>query len=115
MPEFVDIITTASSEDEARSLAEGLVAARLDGCVQIDGPITSIYRWQGDVEAAQEWRCAVKTRAELFAAVEQFIRENHSYSVPQVIGLPIVAASLPYVEWLAAETEHPSAGPASGD
>jgi len=115
MPEFVEIITTASSEDEARSLAEGLVAARLAGCVQIDGPITSIYRWQGDVEAAQEWRCAVKTRAELFAAVEQFIRENHSYSVPQVIGLPIVAASLPYVEWLAAETEHPSAGSASGD
>jgi periplasmic divalent cation tolerance protein len=109
MPELVEIITTASTEDEARTIAEGLVAARLAGCVQIDGPITSVYRWQGGVETAREWRCSVKTRAELFAAVEQFIRENHSYSVPQVIGLPIVAASVPYVEWLAAETEHPAA------
>ena len=106
MPDFLEVITTASTEEEAMRIAESLVTARLAGCVQVEGPVTSVYRWQGEVETAQEWRCSIKTRADLFAEVEQAIRAEHSYSIPQIIALPIVAASVPYVQWLAAETTH---------
>ncbi|MFO0871475.1 MAG: divalent-cation tolerance protein CutA [Pirellulales bacterium] len=110
MPDFLEVITTASSEEEARAIAEALVSTRLAGCVQIDGPLTSVYRWEGEVEVAQEWRCTVKTRAELFGLVEQTIREAHSYSVPQIIALPIMAGSVPYLEWLANETAYRPGG-----
>ena len=105
MPDFVIIWTTASSQEEARGIAESLVATGLAACVQIDGPITSVYRWQGEMETAEEWRCSIKTRADLFEQVEGAIRELHTYSVPQVIATPIVAGSTPYLEWLSHETQ----------
>ncbi len=104
MTDYMMIWTTAGSPEEARGIAESLVAAGLAACVQIDGPITSIYRWQGEMESAEEWRCSIKTRAELFEQVAAAIRNLHTYSVPQVIATPIVAGSPPYLEWLSHET-----------
>jgi periplasmic divalent cation tolerance protein len=68
--------------------------------VQISGPITSCYRWQGALETSEEWLCTIKTAACLFRRVERAIRELHGYDEPEIIATPIVAASQSYLAWL---------------
>jgi periplasmic divalent cation tolerance protein len=72
------------------------------GCVQIS-PITSIYRWQGNVETAREWRLCAKTREDLCEAADRVIASLSSYSVPEVIVTPIIAGSESYLAWLDGE------------
>lgn len=100
MTGHIQVLTTASSRDEADRIARTLIEKRVAACVQVVGPIESTYRWQGAVETSQEWLCAAKSRRELYDRVEQAIREVHSYQVPEIIALPIVAASADYLKWL---------------
>jgi len=102
-PKLLQVLTTCASRDEAQRLGEALVTARLAGCVQIHTPIESIYRWQGQIERSEEWLLVVKTVPEQFEAVAAAIRRQHSYQVPQIIGLPIVEGSDDYVAWLRAQ------------
>jgi periplasmic divalent cation tolerance protein len=110
-PSFVQITTTAGSRDEADRIATSLVDRRLAGCVQIIGPIHSVYRWQGKVEHAEEWLCHIKTTREQYVAVEAAICELHSYDCPEIIATPIIVGSETYLQWLAEQTAAPgSAG-----
>jgi|SRR6476661_6058416 periplasmic divalent cation tolerance protein len=102
--EHIQVVTTVASADEARRLATALVEERLAACVQIVGPIESIYRWQGKVETATEWQCWIKTRRERYDALEATIRRLHSYEVPEILAVPIVAGSEAYLKWLTDET-----------
>lgn len=104
MSDFLLVFTTTAIRDEAREIARALVERRLAGCVQIGGPIESVYRWQGNVETAAEWTCLVKTTAAQYPAVEQAIRELHSYDTPEIVAVPIQAGSEQYLEWLRAES-----------
>ena len=104
---FVLLLTTAGSAKEARSIARSLVERRLAACVNILGPMRSIYRWRGAVENAQEHLLLIKTRAEIYAQVERAVRDLHSYEVPEVLAIPIRHGSRPYLAWLAAETAAP--------
>ncbi len=104
MPEFVQILTTVAREEEATRLAAELVAQRLAACVQIVGPIASTYRWRGKVETAREWQCWIKTRRDRYEEVAQALRRLHSYEVPEIIVLPIVAGSADYLAWLEEST-----------
>lgn len=97
------VYTTTSDQEEARELAGLLVARRLAACAQISGPIESTYWWQGEVESAEEWRLALKTRRSRFDEVAAAIRESHSYDMPQIVGVPIVAADPAYLRWLHGE------------
>jgi periplasmic divalent cation tolerance protein len=103
MTDAIQVVTTIASREEAERIAGELVARRLAACVQIVGPITSTYRWQGKIETGQEWQCVVKTRASRYAAVEAAIRELHSYEVPEILALAIVAGHRGYLDWLAGE------------
>jgi periplasmic divalent cation tolerance protein len=94
------VITTTESEDEAKQIARGLVEERLAACVQIGGPITSIYRWEGAVEEAAEYLCLIKTRADLYDQVEAAIRDRHSYELPEIIAVPVERGSEAYLDWL---------------
>jgi periplasmic divalent cation tolerance protein len=105
MAEYVQVLTTAGSEDEAARIAAALVDRRLAACVQVVGPITSRYRWQGKLEEAREWQCLAKTEAGRYDEVEAAIRELHSYEEPEVIATPIVAGSAGYLGWLSEETQ----------
>jgi periplasmic divalent cation tolerance protein len=67
--EFIQVVTTTATQEDARTMACALVEQRLAGCVQIVGPIESIYRWQGKTETVTEWQCWIKTRRELFDKV----------------------------------------------
>ena len=100
MSDAVQITAAAGSHDEAKRIAADLVKRRLAGCVQIVGPITSVYRWKDAVESADEWLCLVKTRREAYNQVESAIRELHSYECPEIIATPIVAGSADYLTWL---------------
>jgi periplasmic divalent cation tolerance protein len=100
MTEYLQVQTTAGSEEEAERIAAALVERRLAACVQTIGPIASRYRWQGEVERAREWLCLAKTEAGRYPEVEAAIGELHSYEEPEVIATPIVAGSSGYLEWL---------------
>jgi len=73
----IQVLTTTDRKEDAERIARALVDRRLAGCVQILGPVVSTYRWQGKVERAEEWLCFVKTRQDLYGAVEEAIKANH--------------------------------------
>lgn len=98
------MLTTVGSTADAEALARSIVAARLAACVQVVGPISSVYRWQGDVCAEQEWRCEAKTTTERRDALVEHIAANHPYELPEIVAIPITAGSAAYLDWLAEET-----------
>jgi len=104
MNDFLQIVTTTERQEDARRIADVLVEKRLAACVQIVGPVTSVYRWQGKVESAQEWQCQIKTRQALLDDVADAIREIHPYDVPEIVAIPIVAGSREYLVWLEEQT-----------
>jgi periplasmic divalent cation tolerance protein len=71
--------------------------------VQVVGPIASTYHWQGKVETSQEWLCLIKTRQSHYRALEEAIAEMHSYEVPEILALGVVAGSRGYLDWLGGE------------
>lgn len=101
----VTVLTTTDSADEAAALARSAVNARLAACAQVDGPVTSTYWWDGEVQTSQEWRVLYKTTADRYPALEQHIRAEHSYDVPEVIVADIPTGSRPYLDWITTETE----------
>ncbi len=103
MSDFIQVLTTAGSRDEAQRLADVLVSERLAACVQVLGPISSTYWWQGRRETAEEWQCVAKTQSQLYAEVEAAIKAHHSYTTPEILALPILSGHAAYLAWLEAE------------
>ena len=100
MDGFIVIYVTVASAEEADQLAQTLVGEKLAACVNRIKAVRSVYRWQGQVEQSDEELLIIKTHKELFSAVEKRVRELHSYSVPEIIALPIIAGSAAYLGWL---------------
>ena len=100
MYEFIVVFVTAGSSAEGERLARALVEERLAACVNRIAAVQSVYRWQGKVEQSAEELLVIKTRADLFTALEKRVRALHSYSVPEVIALPILNGSENYLRWL---------------
>jgi len=107
MTDAIVIFVTAGSEAEAETIAKALVEERLVACVNILSPIRSIYRWEGTVADDREWLLLIKTQAERFSAVAARVKELHSYQVPEVIALPIVAGAGGYLRWLQESVSEP--------
>ncbi|MTD58460.1 divalent-cation tolerance protein CutA [Amycolatopsis pithecellobii] len=104
MPDHVIVTTTTDSEDAARALAAQAVADRLGACAQIVGPITSVYRWEGEVRTDPEWRVEIKTAADRVPELVASLKSAHSYDVPEIIATPIDGGSAEYLAWLISET-----------
>ena len=100
----LQIITTTATIDDARRIATARVERRLAACVQIVGPIESVYRWEGRIETAQEWQCWIKTRGDFYGPVAQAIRELHPYDVPELLTVA-AEASKDYLDWLRQATQ----------
>lgn len=98
------VLTTIDSEAGAARIAETLVNERLAACVQVAGPITSVYRWDGAIERATEWHCTAKTSEAVLDAVLARIRELHSYRQPEIIATAMSTADPGYLEWVRRET-----------
>lgn len=103
MTDYIQVLTTAGSEEEAATIAALLVERQLAACVQVVGPVVSRYRWQGAIEEEREWQCLAKTTQAAYKAVEAAIREVHSYDEPEIIATPILAGSAGYLAWIADE------------
>ncbi len=104
---YIQVMTTVDRRDVAEQIAREAVGRFLAACVQVVGPIRSIYRWQGVVEEADEWLCLMKTRGELLEEVIGFIRSIHPYEVPEILALPVVGGHPDYLRWLEVETKAP--------
>ena len=103
--EFIVVYITAQDEEEAVKISNAVVKEGLAGCVNIIRGIRSIYRWEGKVEDSAEVLMIVKTRRELFEHLVKRVKELHSYTVPEIIALPILNGSQDYLSWLTDVTE----------
>lgn len=93
------VLTTTATQVEAEQLARALVERQLAACVQML-PINSVYAWQGAVQQGAEVLMLIKTSRALFASMAEFIASQHSYSVPEIIQLPITQLSAGYLQWM---------------
>jgi periplasmic divalent cation tolerance protein len=100
MQEFIVVYVTVSSADEGARIARALVEERLAACVNRLPGVRSTYRWEGKLEESGEELLLIKTKSDLFTALEQRVCELHSYAVPELIAVPIVAGSAAYLQWL---------------
>lgn len=100
-PSIVEIRTTFGTRADAEACAVRLVTRRLAACVQVDGPVSSTYRWQSAVEVAEEFRCTCKTTGERTDACIEALVADHPYQTPEVIRVD-VRASAAYAEWVRA-------------
>jgi periplasmic divalent cation tolerance protein len=97
------VLVTVSSLAEGRRIAKSVVQKKLAACVNILlSPVNSIYRWKEKVEVAHEYFLVIKTTASGYAALEAEIARMHSYDVPEIVALPIVAGLAQYLAWLGA-------------
>jgi len=102
------VYITAGSEEEAKRLAKALVEERLAACCSIISKIQSIYSWEGKLQQENEHLIMCKTRNTLFGPLEQRVREIHSYDVPEILMVPVLDGSGPYLEWLLNSTGNSS-------
>ena len=98
------VLITAGTAEEAAALAQVLVGERLAACVNIVGPIRSVYRWQGHVEDGAEHLLIAKTRTDLVEGLATRVKELHSYQVPEILSIPADYGWPPYLAWLSSET-----------
>lgn len=98
------VLVTAGSRQEAEAIAESLIQSKLAACVTLL-PVFSIYTWQGTIHHDEEWQLLIKSEQSRFDELEAKIREIHSYEVPEIIALPIVAGSQPYLQWISNQVQ----------
>lgn len=104
MAEAIIVLCTVPLDFDAEGLAGELVERSLAACVQIGPGVASVYRWRGAVEKSAEKLLIIKSRRELFGAIEAAIKGRHPYDVPEIVALDVSAAHAPYLEWLAEST-----------
>lgn len=93
------VLVTAPSQAEAEEIAQSLVESKLAACVSLV-PIKSIYTWQGELYKEEEWQLLIKTDLAAFESLAAKVKELHSYEVPEIIALPLVAGYPPYLAWI---------------
>jgi periplasmic divalent cation tolerance protein len=104
MDDAVIVLTNMPDRDAALKLARELVAKRLVACVNVLAGCTSVYRWKGEVEEADEVPVLIKTRAGRYDEVEAAIRRLHPYELPEIVAVPVTRGLDEYLEWVNGET-----------
>ena len=94
------VFTTTPDLESARRLARSLVRNKLAACVSVKGGFASFFRWKGRLEKAPEALVLIKTVKAKFPALSKFIRSNHAYEIPEVVGLPMTHGSREYLLWM---------------
>ncbi len=99
LADLVEITTTVEHQADANRLATEIVSQRLAACVQISGPIFSVYRWNGSIHSGQEFGLKLKVASDGLANAVAFLQENHPYELPEII-VNQVKASAEYAQWV---------------
>jgi periplasmic divalent cation tolerance protein len=100
MSEKLVVLITAGSQEEAERIARALVAEMLAACVNVIPGVTSVYRWEGQVQSDQEWLLVAKSRGDVLPDLVRRVQALHSYDLPEVIALPLVGGSDAYLRWI---------------
>ena len=101
---YVVVFITVDSQETARKITDKLLTERKAACVNIIPKVESQYWWQGKIESANELLLIVKTHAVLLEELIALVKQNHPYSVPEIIALPIIGGNKDYLKWIEAET-----------
>ncbi len=104
--EAIVVLITCATEEEAAKIAEALVKERLAACVNRLSGVSSFFRWQGKLETAQEVLLVAKSNKTEFGKIEHRVKQLHSYEVPEIIALPVVAGHQPYLNWIDESLRH---------
>ncbi|MEW2353962.1 divalent-cation tolerance protein CutA [Spirillospora sp. NPDC029432] len=107
MGEYVQVQTSIPSREKGLEIARSLIDSNLAACAQVVGPMTSTYRWRGEVRVDEEYLLLIKTPAARYADLEAHVHRMHSYSVAEIISVPINSGLASYLEWMDAETQAP--------
>ena len=102
---YTVVLVTASKYKEARDIAGALIKGKLAACVTIIKSIESVFWWEGKIDKAHEALLIIKTRKSCVAKVIKKVKSMHSYAVPEIIALPIIAGNKGYLEWIHASTK----------
>ncbi len=105
VPDYIVVFVTCSSEDEALKIGRAVVEERLAACANMVSPLRSMYRWEGKICDEKEWLLLIKTRQSLFEDLAKRVKTLHSYSVPEIIGLPMTEGSPAYLNWIEENTK----------
>lgn len=97
---YILVTTTCSDRTAIQEIAQHLVDSRLAACVQLSGPVLSVYRWEDKVESTEEWLLQAKTRASLWETVVATINSLHPYDVPELLATPLAQIAPDYERWL---------------
>lgn len=100
MTDKIVVLVTAGSLREAEKIANHIVKQRLAACVNIVSSVSSIYWWKGKVARDRETLLVIKTRKKMFAKLRDAVLEAHSYTMPEIIALPVIAGSPAYLKWI---------------
>ncbi len=104
MSEYSVVLITASTREEAQKIGRTLVEERLFACSNLISPVQSIFHWEGKVNDENEVLIVAKTKTGLSDDIIKRVKELHSYTVPEVLFLPILCGSEDYLNWVDAET-----------
>ena len=102
--DLILVISTVASAEDADRLATALVEQSLAACVQIEGPIHSLYRWAGKMESSQEFRLMIKSSRQTWPRLKEELAELHPYDEPEIIMLEVSDASEGYRKWVIEQT-----------
>ena len=98
--EVLLVLSTAASSEEGIGIGRRLVEERLAACVNVVPSVRSLYWWEGEVQEADEAVLMIKTRRDRYPELERRLQALHSYTVPEIVALPIVAGSAAYLGWV---------------
>ena len=97
---YIVVLITAKDQEEAKKIADHLLSGKLAACVNIVPGVQSVFWWENKIDNAQEVLLIVKSKKTLFKRIVSAVREVHSYSVPEIIALPIVNGHKDYLKWI---------------
>lgn len=103
--DMVVVFITTPSQEEAERIASLLLEKRKAACINIVPKVFSAYWWQGNIEKSEESLLIIKTRGKLVPELISLVKQAHSYTVPEIIALPIIAGNPDYLDWMDAETD----------
>ena len=103
MQEYLQVFVTIDDESKAEEIAGKIVEKRLAACVQITGPVKSLYRWGGKINKDREWLLILKTCEKLYDELEREIKNLHAYDTPEILAMPVVKGNIDYLNWLEEE------------
>lgn len=97
---YIVVLVTAKNKKEAQKIAAGLIKQKLAACVNILDKVDSVFFWASKIDQAKESLLVIKSRKEKLPKIIKLVRSLHSYAVPEIIAIPIIAGDKPYLRWM---------------